>query len=125
MTNSYNIVIIDDDPTFNFLNEKVIRACNIAKEIYVFSSGKEALQFFQNSAEEIDLILLDIRMPIMDGFEFLDKYLALGLKNVFVHMLTSSLDDRDKLRASKYDIIKGFHSKPLTKQMLLDLIEMH
>lgn len=125
MENYYNIVLIDDDPTFNFLNEKVIRKCNIAKHVYTFNSAIDALKFFQNPIEKIDLILLDIRMPIMDGFDFLDEYIACNLDKLSVYMLTSSLDERDKLRASKYELIKGFYSKPLNKEVLFNMISAH
>jgi CheY-like chemotaxis protein len=118
-----HILLIDDDNITNFLNKKIILNSGLADSIEAFDSGNEAIKYIHDildgmlSKEVPDLILLDIMMPVMDGFDVLDelqKLPAATRENMRVIMLSSSLDKRDQERAMGYDMVTDFLSKPLT-----------
>jgi CheY-like chemotaxis protein len=124
-----NIVLIDDNEMDNYISEYIIKASNIAEKINVFDSPIEALEYLamlQSNQEKFpDAIFLDINMPDMDGFGFLDEYSKFpeGIINkTSVFMLTSSNDSNDISRALKYLVVKKYFVKPLTKDILNQLI---
>jgi CheY-like chemotaxis protein len=118
------IMLIDDNEIDNLINQKMIEAVAIADKIYTHTSARSGLEFLRNMeklelADKIlpDLIFLDIDMPLMDGFQFLDEYEKLGAlvkKKCKVIMLTSSINPQDYNRAKKYPTIKLFLNKPLS-----------
>jgi CheY-like chemotaxis protein len=118
------IMLIDDNEIDNLINQKMIEAAAIADKIYTHTSAKSGLEFLRNMekldlADQIlpNLIFLDIDMPLMDGFQFLDefeKFGALVKKKCKVIMLTSSINPQDYNRAKKYSAIKLFLNKPLS-----------
>ena len=118
-----SILLVDDDPSTNFLHQHFLQEWGVTEKIFVAENGKEAIDFLASTpsflAENPSLILLDINMPVMDGFEFLDKYEKLPPDmhaSILVVMLTSSLHERDKKRAEIYKSLKGFLHKPLTEE---------
>lgn len=124
-----NVMLIDDSELDNFINEKTLEANHFAKKIYVHTSAKSALEFLQNlvtmGSEYADVypkvIFIDINMPMMDGFQFIDHYkktTEASLQKPKLVILTSSVynEDRQKANAISPDII--FLNKPLTKSML-------
>ena len=122
MDKKLNFLLIDDDDIFNFLSQRVLKSCGITDTITTFSNAKEALVYLAESKKNsTDIILLDIRMPEMDGFEFLEKFTMLNFLNIDIFMLTSSLDKRDRERALTYSSVKGFYSKPLNKEIALEI----
>jgi response regulator RpfG family c-di-GMP phosphodiesterase len=125
MEKKFNFLLIDDDEIFNFLSKRTLLKYEIANNITVFNDAIEALKYIEDnkSALVIDIILLDIRMPRMDGFEFLNEFMKLDFNETYVYMLTSSLDERDVKRALKYEMVKGFYSKPLTVEILSEIYE--
>ncbi len=115
MEKKLNFVLIDDDDIFNYLTHRVLKISDIAGKITTFSSAKDALAYLAESKENCsDIILLDIRMPEMDGFEFLENFIGLPCPGTNIFMLSSSLDEKDKEKASTFPQVKGFLSKPLT-----------
>lgn len=122
-------LLIDDDEIFNFLNKKVLELSKMADTVTVFTSGQKALDHLaplMSSKEEWPkYVLLDIRMPGMDGFEFLQKFKDMDpnfLEQVKVYMLTSSIDERDKYKSGSYPFVRGFFSKPLNVEMLRKMV---
>ena len=131
------ILLIDDDEPTNYLNSHVLTEANCADHIEVARGAQDALDFLTSSGkykqEHIkhpapDLIFLDINMPAMDGWEFLERYNSLtdGQKGkVVVVMLTTSLNPDDEQKAKETRHVSGFANKPLTQQMLDDIIKEH
>lgn len=122
------IMLIDDNKVDNFFHERVIRKNGAADEILIKESGAEALDYLKKGSEILqpELIFLDINMPGMDGWEFLEHYrnLDTNLQNaMIVVMLTTSENPDDKARATTQGMLADFKSKPLTKDMLEEVLE--
>lgn len=121
------IVLVDDDYINNFLNEEIIRDMGIAEDVIVFTSGDEALQWLSDNpggrVEFVDLILLDINMPGIDGFEFLSSLRSsLHLKELPIVLLTTSENIRDKNKARDLNVW-GYINKPLNRDKLNGCID--
>ena len=125
------IFCVDDDPITLMLCKKVIERVEFAKEILTANNGEEAIAYFhelaksQKKGEEIaypKLIFLDLNMPVMSGWEFLDVYTQNGFQDVFKEakfiVLSSTIDPEDVARTKNYAVVTDFLSKPITKEML-------
>jgi len=120
------ILLIDDDNATNYLHHIYLEEWNICQSIQVAEDGREALSLIQNTPclfkDPNSLILLDINMPIMNGFEFLQAYSLLEsyqkASGVLV-MLTTSLSEAYQQRANQISEINGFVKKPLIQEELL------
>lgn len=124
-------MLIDDDEIFNFLNQRILELSGTAGKIQVFTAARKALNWLSdnhsNDEEWPEIILLDIRMPGMDGFEFLEQFRLLPaekIKGVKVFMLTSSIDERDKNKSAAYPFVYGYYSKPMSPEILQEMDEM-
>lgn len=124
------ILLIDDDRATNFLHEMVLSEMSVADEIIAVESGMEALKYLTSieggKYPQPDLIFLDINMPAMNGWEFLEEYEKLdkSAKARFVlMMLTTSLNPDDHETAKTLPLVSGFLSKPLTPKMVQDVLE--
>ncbi|WP_339921915.1 response regulator [uncultured Cyclobacterium sp.] len=124
------ILLIDDDEPTNFLHKIIIEDSGVADKVVAVQSGYEALEYLElkenGKYPQPDLIFLDINMPAMNGWEFLEEYNKLdeGIKGkIVVVMLTTSINPDDKKKALNKGYINGFLSKPLSKDMLEKLIE--
>jgi CheY-like chemotaxis protein len=123
------IMLVDDNVQDNFFHERIIRKCDAAKEVVVMESGLEALDYLRKhkalGETHPDLIFLDINMPGMNGWEFLEDYGKLEKKyqsEMVVVMLTTSDNPDDLVKASSSGVLAGFKTKPLTKEMLADIL---
>ncbi len=134
MKNKLNcVLLIDDDEPTNFFNKMVLEDINCAKAIQVVESGELALDYLKNSCDENenpcpDLIFLDINMPAMSGWEFLERYATLEEKrkaNAVVVMLTTSLNPDDRALANKIPDVSAFETKPLTDEKLEAILQKH
>jgi CheY-like chemotaxis protein len=117
-------LLIDDNFIDNFVTRKILETSNFAEKIVVIQSATEAVTELQTKAIEPDVIFLDIRMPLMDGFEFLKQYDELNLsgeKKPKIFMLSSSLDPVDFRLSTQNKNITQFLHKPITKKALEDL----
>ncbi|MCC2547269.1 response regulator [Hymenobacter sp. BT175] len=123
-------LLVDDDQTTNFLNQLLLRNLAVTDKLLVARNGQEALDMLQDSSKQGEcpqLILLDVNMPVMNGFEFLEAYEQLSLpqrQSVVIIMLTTSLHPRDVQRVQEASIA-GYLSKPLTKEKVNDILKTH
>lgn len=118
MTTLNKVLLIDDDRSMNFLSQEILRYMNAAKEILVAEDGVAACKLLDQQKCP-DLIFLDIRMPRMDGFGFLETIERSGkCKNVRVVMLTSSIRREDQEKALSYSHVVDYCEKPLTEEMI-------
>ena len=125
------IMLIDDNEIDNLINQKMIEAAAISERIYTNTGAKSGLEFLRNiektgMADKIlpDLIFLDIDMPLMDGFQFLDEFEKLSQlikKKCHVIMLTSSINPQDYNLSKKYPIIKMYLNKPLSLESIHEI----
>ena len=112
------ILLVDDDRAMNYLSREVLTELNASSEIAVAEDGLEAIQHIKDSNCP-DVIFLDIRMPFMDGFEFLDSLTQTGLcRKVKVVMLTSSVRPEDRKKAFTYRFVIEYFEKPLTEEKI-------
>jgi CheY-like chemotaxis protein len=121
------ILLIDDDAEDNYFHQIVINEMNITERIEVALNSVEALNFLKKENQtHPDIIFLDINMPKMNGWEFMEAYKELRIDQKakgFVVMLSTSENPEDKKRAGQFSEIIGFSSKPLTEETLNGIIE--
>ena len=122
------ICIIDDDPIFVFGSKVLLKNNSFASDYLVCQNGKEALDVITPLIESEEgfpeVIFLDLNMPIMDGWEFLDEFGKLsGEKGIRIYILSSSVDSRDMERAKNYGMVNGFIAKPLTDAKIKELVQ--
>jgi CheY-like chemotaxis protein len=123
------VLLVDDDSINNFINERLIKKCKISEEVVVMLNGHDAILYLKENLKREEacpeLILLDINMPVMDGFEFLAAFQKLNFANkseVDIIMLTTSSNPNDIERLSNA-MISGYLNKPLTEGMLIGVME--
>ena len=126
------VMLIDDNVIDNFINSKMIEGCNFSEHTYTHTNGKSALEFLKNieSVRKVSktlapqVIFLDINMPIMDGFWFIDEFDKLGKSiksGCKIYLLTASLNPSDVEKSRKNRYVTGYISKPLSEKMLAEL----
>lgn len=124
------ILLVDDDEATNYIHTMIIQQADCAETIKAVQSGYEALEYLVEKVggeyPQPDFIFLDVNMPGMNGWEFLEEYEKLPDEkkgNIVVVMLTTSLNPDDADKAKKIGTINGFKSKPLTVEMVQDLVK--
>lgn len=123
------LYLVDDDDTYQYIIQRTLSSTNLVKSIKIFSNGREAIDFLESSLGNPDLIpdviLLDLTMPIMDGWQFLENYILLKPrigKQVHIYVVSSSVDPSDVERAKNISEVSDYLVKPLTKQKLILLL---
>ncbi|HEX6225464.1 MAG TPA: response regulator [Chryseolinea sp.] len=123
-----NILLVDDDRIFNFLSEKTITSLGLANEINFASNGKQALEILdrckKGELQMPDIIFLDLDMPVMNGYEFLDEFAKIDFPNknaITIVVLTSSADPRDIDRTKQLGI-RYYYNKPLSRDEIKKLV---
>lgn len=125
------ILIVDDDQTSSFVTKTILKKAQIATHMVTVHSGREALEtvkeFSVNHKKLPEIILLDLNMPEMDGFEFLEELAQqqhMNLSHTKVFVLTSSVDPQDKEKAAASPVaVSGYLTKPLTQESLSVILQ--
>ena len=119
------IMLIDEDEIDNIINQKIIESNNFAENIIVYQAGQDALDYLASNADNAeklpDIIFLDINMPIMDGFQFLENFEKLQdpiHNKCKIIMLSSSISPRDIDRAASNRFVIKYLNKPLNSRYL-------
>ena len=119
------VLLVDDDPTTNFYNKYLIEKMDLAENVFEAMNGEEALKLLHSNYKDINLIFLDINMPVMNGFEFLEEYVKLPEEiktQLVVCMLTSSSLKYDMDKVSKFNVY-SYLNKPLDEEKLRGIFE--
>ncbi len=121
--------IVDDDDLYQFTTTLLLKNTDLVNKIIVFSDGLKAINFLKDEMGNIenipDILLLDINMPIMDGWGFLEEYLLIKHmmpKTVVIYMVSSSVDDRDILKAKSISALSGYLIKPISIESIMKVI---
>lgn len=122
--------VIDDDDIYTFTIKKIIDNSQLAEKTLFFPNGKLALDFFTEYLYQTthlpDLILLDINMPVLDGWQFMDEFIKLSPlinKRIVVYIVSSSIDRADFNRAKGYEQISDFIVKPVSSATFRKMVE--
>ena len=120
------ILLIDDDRVCTYLAQITLEEVGIAEEIVICEDGQQALDYLNSIKEPYvpELILLDLNMPIMDGYEFLEEYMkieALKGKNIHVVIVSSSPPQRERKRIASLPI-SAYIEKPLTEDKMTEVL---
>lgn len=128
------VICVDDDPIALLLSKLVISKANFAAEIITCMNGEEAMNYLEkpgtieenSNSEQPLLILLDLNMPVMDGWEFLEQFSS-KLQETYtttkIILLSSSIDPNDIKKSKDFPMVVDFLPKPLTKEMLVLISE--
>ncbi|TBR19722.1 MAG: response regulator [Chitinophagaceae bacterium] len=130
------ILLVDDNPADNLYHSIIINESGVCKQIKIVTDGLEAIAYLEKSLShenetefpEPQLIFLDINMPRMNGFEFLESYIKMNhreKKSILISMLTTSINSDDKDKALTYNVVSEFQNKPITVPMLHSLVEKY
>ena len=127
------ILLIDDSKGANALNQRLIASLGIANTISVALNGKFAIDYLMTKNENgempsPELIFLDINMPVMDGFQFLEEFEKLSEEiklNKVIVMLTSSISELDMDRAKEFSAVKGYCIKPLMSKNISEIVNQN
>ena len=123
-----SVLLIDDDAVNNYLNSKLIRKMNISDEIHVATNGSEAVKFVEERRQDCpNLIFLDLNMPAIDGFEFLEIFQKMEIPNkdkVVIVILTTSTNFGDMEKIKKYGNFE-FVNKPLKEEKISEIAQKY
>ncbi len=123
------IALIDDDDTFIYLSKRILNKIDNIKQIEVFANGLDGLNYLKLNIDNPtllpEIIFLDLSMPIMDGWQFLDEFINLkskNLKKILIYICSSSISPYDISRAKSINAVTDYIIKPISKENFNKLI---
>lgn len=119
--------MIDDDQMFTYLLARQMKLIDFCDTVLIFNNGEEALKYLRPIIETPEtlpsVILLDINMPVLDGWQFLDEFTKFNIrKKITVYIVSSSIDQADHIKAGDYKEVSNFYVKPITKEHLIGML---
>lgn len=124
------VLLIDDDQVYLFAATKTIEATGLAGNVEVCTNGLDALEYLKkiigSSAKLPDVIFIDINMPVMDGWEFLEEYKTLSndiSSPIKIYILSSSVDKNDIMRSKEYNSVIDYVVKPVYKEKFSEILQ--
>lgn len=120
--------IIDDDPIFVFGAKRIMKLANFCESFLIFHNGQEAINYLKpvietGKTEIPDVILLDLNMPIMDGWQFLDEFIKIpSQKKITIYIVSSSIDPADIDKAKRYEAVENYIIKPISADKLKSIL---
>ena len=124
------ICIVDDDRIYQIATRKMLERITAAKNILIFSNGEEAFQYLSESASDKDalpdIIFLDINMPLMNAWQFLEAYTEIKpqlSKPITIYVISSSISEIDIQRAKNIEDVKDYYVKPITMDQYAMLLK--
>ncbi len=125
------VCLIDDDNIYQYTARVILEATGLAKEIQSFYNGSDAINFFTKAGNFVaetlpDVIFLDINMPIMDGWAFLEEYNKFYSnlpKNIRIYMVSSSVNSSDMQKSRSYEAVNDYLVKPVNRSKYQELME--
>jgi len=121
------VLLIDDDKVSNFLSSLIIKKTLIAEVVKECLDGQEGLDYLKSlssSTEIPDILFLDLNMPVLDGWQFLNKFSLLDKRvQMPIYILTSSNYEGDLIKSKEFDAVKGYIVKPLSKDLATAIFE--
>ena len=125
------VTIIDDDEIVSFIERKIIEQTNLVNQIKLFSNGKEAIDFLKTNSKQPNLlpeiILLDLNMPVMNGFQFLEEYIKLEPhlgKKTTIYVVSSSVSPSDMNRIKSISEVNEYIIKPITRERFEKIVRL-
>lgn len=120
--------IVDDDELFTYVLSKQMQVVNFCKTVLVYHNGLEALEYLRANSESPEklpsVILLDLNMPVLDGWQFLDEFVRLRLaRKIRVYIVSSSIDAADHEKALAYREVANFYIKPVSGEDLIEILD--
>lgn len=123
------VALVDDDKVFQLIASRSIKATNFQGRILQFNNGGEAIEHLEKNADNLheipDVLFLDINMPVVDGWGFLEDFIHLQpriQKTIRIYMVSSSVDPRDIQRAQSFEAIREYVPKPISQQKFSELV---
>ena len=128
MSEKRDFIIIDDSKLDCFIAEKMIQNTGMADQIRSFNAAREALEYIKNNSPSAgkSVIIIDIQMPLMNGFEFIEEFEKLpdNIQNGYIiFVLSSSANKKDFNRISNYKSVKHLLNKPIKSKVLIDMLK--
>lgn len=116
------IFLLDDDPIVNVINEQLFRKFNASKQYIVCRTSQEAMDYIDSADSLPEIVIIDLNIPLINGFDFLNRFYDKFLNNLSVYILTSSINPVDYNKAMNYPFVKGYLKKPLTREIVQKII---